>query len=309
MYLDYYKLNNYPFSLVPNIASFCELPQYQEALDLVLGCVETGEGIIKIVGEIGTGKTMLCRAVADRLADSHTVILIENTDSNPYEFRRLVAKGLHIDFNKNYSIVEFDETIKEALEDCANTDKPAIILIDEAQLLTKSCFEAIRLLTNLDNQEQGLLQVILFGQPELNEKINRPELRHFKQRIVFSYDLPTLNKDQVENYLNHRLAIQGYTQAKLFSKRAINQLYRASEGIPRVINILAHKALLFAYGHDMHEVTKQAITAAINDTESLASTGSRIKGLLTIIAGLALLSASGIATYFMLKKFGIMFKG
>lgn len=146
--------------------------------------------------------------------------------------------------------------------------RKVILIVDEAQALTDNSLETVRLLTNLETESSKLLQVVLFAQPELDERLNKAHLRQLKQRISFSYSLPLMNRDDLDIYIHYRLAVAGYTHGNLFTKKARNLLYKASRGIPRIVNVLSHKALLVAYGQGVHEINYKTMRIAVRDTDS-----------------------------------------
>lgn len=269
MYLEHFKLSELPFSLTPNTHFYCDLPSHQEALNVLLLGLKQGEGFIKIVGEVGTGKTLLCRLLLNTLEDPYVTLYIPNPDHNPHSLRLALAHELGLTINKDLPSHELLEKITQHLLHLHQNNKQIILIIDEAQALPDDCLEAVRLLTNLETESKKLLQVVLFGQPELDRKLNQYSLRQLKQRITFSYTLKSLNKKQMNLYLCHRLARAGYTYGMIFSGRAKKNLFQASRGLPRLLNILCHKALLVSYGRGIHYVDGKSMKRAINDTESV----------------------------------------
>lgn len=179
-------------------------------------------------------------------------------------------------------------TIYQHLIDLHKQGKQVILLVDEAQALSDEGLETVRLLTNLETGYTKLIQVVLFGQPELNERLNKPQLRQLKQRISFSYNLPLMNREDLDTYIYHRLAVAGYTHGHLFTKKARNILFQASGGIPRMVNMLSHKALLVSYGRGDNVVNHKAIRVAVKDTEAVSQ--SRLHYLFLFGASLTALS-------------------
>lgn len=270
MYLDHFKFIKAPFTLTPNTDFFCELPTHQEALIVLLLSLEQGEGFIKIVGEVGTGKTLLCRILLNSLRDEYVTAYIPNPDQTVDGLRFAVASELGIQPDVNWTQYQLLNSINTRLLELHRDGKKAVLIIDEAQALPDACLEAVRLLTNLETEERKLLQVVLFGQPELDIKLAQDSLRQLKQRFTFSYDLQPLARDDIDKYLNHRLAKAGYTYGCIFTDSAKRRLYRASRGLPRLLNILCHKSLLVAYGQGKSQVNGRAVNRAISDTESSA---------------------------------------
>ena len=296
MYLEHFKLNKAPFTLTPNTYFFCELPTHQEALTVLLLSLGQGEGFIKIVGEVGTGKTLLCRILLNSLTEEYVTAYIPNPDQTPNSLRFAVACELGIDVKKSWTQHQILEAINLRLLELHRDGKKIVLVIDEAQALSKGCLEAVRLLTNLETEEHKLLQVVLFGQPELDANLNQHDLRQLKQRITFSYNLQPLARKEQDKYLNHRLARAGYTYGSLFNEKALKRLYRASNGMPRLLNILSHKALLVAYGQGKTTVDGYAVSRAIADTESI----SRSVGFHTFITyfGFGVLTIGVILTVY-----------
>ena len=267
MYLDHFKFNETPFGLTPHLGFFCQLKGHQEALNVLLFCLRSGEGFIKIVGEVGSGKTLICRKLLDSLDDEFVTAYIPNPDLQPIELRTAFARELGVDSIDSKDQHELLSRINERLIYFHELGKRVVLLIDEAQALPAESLEALRLLTNLETEKSKLLQVVLFGQPELDDLLNQSRLRQLKQRITFSYYLPTLNREDLDTYLFHRLSIAGYTMGSLFNKKSRDVLFRASKGIPRIVNILCHKALLIAYGKGEHKINHKIMKLAVKDTE------------------------------------------
>ena len=270
MYQEFFQLELMPFSLTPNPKFFCQLKGHLEALNILDFCIKSGEGFIKIIGEVGSGKTLLCRKLLETLdLSQYVTAYIPNPDLTPIEIRKAFARELLLNPNEWQDQHELLNAIYQHLIDLHKQGKKVVLLIDEAQALSNQSLETIRLLTNLETEQTKLLQVVLFAQPELDERLNQTNLRQLKQRITFSYTLPLMNRDDLDAYLYHRLAKAGYIHGNLFTKKAKNLLYKASQGIPRVVNILSHKALLVAYGRGEHLIDHKAMKLAVNDTEAI----------------------------------------
>lgn len=295
MYLDHFKLNKAPFTLTPNTEFFCELPTHQEALLVLKLSLDQGEGFIKIVGEVGTGKTLLCRILLNSLDADYVTAYIPNPDQTADGLRFSVACELGIQPDTHWNQNQLLDAINQRLLNLHREGKKVVLIIDEAQALPEACLEAVRLLTNLETEERKLLQVVLFGQPEINNKLEQVGLRQLKQRITFSYELQPLARSELDKYLSHRMAKAGYTYGSLFTQAAQKRLYRASQGLPRLLNILCHKSLLVAYGQGKYQVDTKAVNRAIADTES-TSRYDWFGSVLTYSA----MSALGLSILFML---------
>lgn len=285
MYLEYFKFTEMPFGLTPNVGFFCELRGHHEALNVLLFSLRSGEGFVKIIGEVGSGKTLLCRKLLDSLGENFVTAYIPNPNLNPIELRKALAHELGIDVTELHCQHELLELIYKKLLALHAEGKNVVLLIDEAQALPLDSLEAIRLLTNLETAKSKLLQVVLFGQPELDEHIKQPHLRQLQQRITFSYYLPLMSREDLDTYLFHRLSVAGYNTSTLFANNARDLLYRVSRGVPRIVNILSHKALLVAFGRGEERISKKTMLSAIRDTDIIANRASHSLLLFLIGAG------------------------
>jgi len=287
MYLDHFKLKALPFLLTPNVEFYCQLKSHQEALNTLLFCLHSGEGFIKIVGEVGSGKTLLCRKLLGCLEEKFFTAYIPNPDLDPLELRKAFARelGLSPGVHDQHELLSM---INHRLIELHTSGKRVVLLLDEAQAIPLESLEAIRLLTNLETESTKLLQVVLFGQPELDEHLNQPHFRQLKQRITFSYYLSLLTRQETDLYLFHRLAVAGHTYGSLFTEKARKALFKASNGVPRIINILCHKSLLIAFGRGERVITYQMLQMAIQDTEvAVISQNSSL--VVFLLSGLVLL--------------------
>lgn len=296
MYLDHFRFKEHPFSLTPNLGFFCQLKGHQEALNTLLFSLRSGEGFIKIVGEVGSGKTLLCRKLLSALDDTFITAYIPNPDLTPQELRKALAYELGLDPHILRDQHELLSAINHHLLQMHLQGKRVVLIIDEAQALPRDSLEAIRLLTNLETESTKLLQVVLLGQPELDVALNQVQLRQLKQRIGFSYYLPLLSREDLNTYLFHRLASAGYTYGMLFTKKARDILFRASQGTPRLVNILCHKALLIAYGRGEGEINHRIMRSAVSDTE--ATLANPKMAIVVAAVGLVVFIISMLIFYF-----------
>jgi MSHA biogenesis protein MshM len=267
MYQQYFGLTEAPFSITPDTSFFYSHGHYSEALNTLLVALRTGEGFIKVTGEVGTGKTLLCRKLLNTVERRFETAYIPNPMLTPYGLQCAVAEELGLDMSRHYGHHQLLKMITNCLLELTAKGKSVVLCIDEAQAMPIETMEALRLLTNLETEKQKLLQVILFGQPELDEKLDEKKVRQLKQRITFSYSLKPIPKESLELYLRHRLGVAGYKGGNLFETKAMRSLFKASRGIPRLINILSHKSMMAAYGEGTKYVDNNNMRAAIKDTE------------------------------------------
>ncbi|MEN9868293.1 MAG: biosis protein MshM [Pseudomonadota bacterium] len=271
MYEQHFGLREMPFGITPDTSYFFSCNQAQEALNTLLIAARNGEGFIKITGEVGTGKTLLCRKFMATLGPQFVTAYIPNPMLEARTLMLALAEELHIGLDKEVDQHHLLKSIYLRLLDLARSGKRVVLCLDEAQAIPLESLEALRLLTNLETEKRKLLQIVLFGQPELNRKLQDPSIRQLNQRISFHYHLGALQRDDLEYYLAHRLRVAGFAGSRMFSRAAIHKLYAASRGIPRLVNILAHKSLMVAFGSGVQQVEKQHVVAAAKDTLSSRS--------------------------------------
>jgi MSHA biogenesis protein MshM len=294
MYLQQYSLSEPPFTLTPDTDFFFNYRSHQEALNVLLVALQGGEGFIKVTGEVGTGKTLICRQLLKMLDDNYVTAYIPNPFLNPTALRMALAEELGISFARNIGQHRLLQLITERLLELYAKGKQIVLLLDEAQSIPDDSLEALRLLTNLETEKRKLLQVVLFGQPELDVRLARRHFRQLKQRIVFSYQLAPLSRRAVSEYVQHRLNIAGYRGPALFSAAAIRRLHRSSRGIPRLVNLICHKSLMAAYGSGSAVIKRTHILRAARDTEDVRGHGPRWLTVASGVAGLVALTSAGL---------------
>lgn len=299
MYQDYFGLTEAPFSITPDTSYFYAHGHYSEALNTLLVAVRAGEGFIKVTGEVGTGKTMLCRKLLNTIEERFVTAYIPNPMLTPYGLQSAVADELGLDITRHYGHHQLLKMINNRLLELTAEGKNVVLCIDEAQAMPIETMEALRLLTNLETEKEKLLQVILFGQPELDSRLNEKEVRQLKQRITFSYKLKPIDRDEMELYLVHRLGIAGYRGNNLFEANAMSSLFKASRGIPRLINILSHKSMMSAYGEGIKYVDNNNMRAAIKDTEDAQLVHTGINKVAWLLSSAVLFSSLIVAYFFM----------
>ncbi len=266
MYQAHFGLREPPFGITPDTGFFFACRGHQEALNTLLVAARSGEGFIKITGEVGTGKTLLCRKFLASLAGEVTTAYLPNPFLEPRTLMLAVADELEAGLDQDVDQHRLLKGITQRLLELAGAGRQVVLCLDEAQAMPLDTLEALRLLTNLETEKRKLLQIVLFGQPELDRKLQQESIRQLTQRITFHYRLASLGRDDLDYYLAHRLNVAGYPGGRLFSRGAVGLLHAASGGIPRLVNILAHKALLLAYGEGSRQARRRHVRAAALDT-------------------------------------------
>lgn len=272
MYRQHFGFDEHAFSLTPDTQFYFNSPGHRDVLNTLLLALKHSEGFIKVIGEVGTGKTLLGRKLLTALSDRFITAYVPNPYLTPEELKWLLAEEIGIPYNNQMPSYQLLREITQKLIELAVQKKQVVLVIDEAQAMPRETIEALRLLTNLETEKSKLLQVVLMGQPELNQVLAKQDLRQLNQRIVFSETIPCLNLKQVKNYIAHRLTSAG-CHKNIFSSSAIRLLSAASGGVPRLINILAHKALLAAYGKSAEKVTRAHMIKAVLDTPEVKRWG------------------------------------
>jgi MSHA biogenesis protein MshM len=276
MYESHFGLREPPFGITPDTSFAYAGNSHQEALNTLLVAARNGEGFMKVTGEVGTGKTLLCRRFLRDLDPARFVsAYIPNPYLDPQTLMLALAEELGVKLDRQADHHHLLRELNHALLDFARAGKTVVACMDEAQAMPQETLEALRLLTNLETEKRKLLQVVLFGQPELDERLAQESIRQLRQRITFQYRLSALSAAEVEQYLAHRLRVAGYRGSRLFLPAAVRRLHRASGGVPRLINIIAHKSLLLAFGEGVQQVQPHHVRSAAADTPAAASTPRR----------------------------------
>ena len=267
LYLEHFGLSEAPFGITPDTDFIFGTSSHQEGLNTLLIALKSGEGFIKITGEVGTGKTLLCRRLLQAIADDCLTAYLPNPAITPQTLLRSVADELGLDLPPDDDAYALLKSLNDTLLNSARQDKPVVILIDEAQAIPIESLEALRLLSNLETEKRKLVQIVLFGQPELDQHLANPAIRQLRQRIAFAHRLEGMSRGELRAYLSHRMRQAGLAAGEVFSDEAVADLYRASRGTPRLINILANKCLLAVFGEGEQMVRRKHVRAAVRDTE------------------------------------------
>lgn len=264
MYESYFGLAERPFSIAPDPQYLYMSARHKEAMAHLSYGLSQGGCFIVLTGEVGTGKTTLCRNLMTDLPENVDVALILNANINETELLQTICDELKINYQENNSQKQLLDLINEYLLSSFANNRHTVLIIDEAQLLSRDVLEQVRLLTNLETTKNKLLQIILIGQPELSDLLTRNDLRQLAQRVTARYHLGALRGSEINEYVNYRLGVAGCKQP-LFSKQALTKLHQLSDGIPRKINVLADHALLSAYSQSQRSVDSKNIKQAANE--------------------------------------------
>jgi MSHA biogenesis protein MshM len=271
--LDHYGLLETPFEITPDTGFIYKGSAHQEALSLLRLALRAGEGFIKITGEVGTGKTLMCRTLLALLAeqaDRVTSAYLPNPKLTPCEMLRALARELRLRCDRRLPEADLHGILQAGLLNLAAQNRAVVLCIDEAQAMPADTLEALRLLSNLETEKRKLLQIVLFAQPELDLLLAQPCHRSLASRIGFSARLQPLAAAELGLYLKHRLAVAGWRGPDVFTPAAQWALWWASGGRPRHVNVLAHKCLLLAYGGGGHQVHLRHVWLAWRDSRLVA---------------------------------------
>ena len=266
MYLDYYGLVEAPFDISPNPRFLFYSVKHREAFNHLLYGIQERKGFVQLTGEVGAGKTTLCRALLEHLDARFSTALILNPVMSPSELLKAIA----IEFGLAVRGLDHLETLallNQFLLRQAEKGQEAVLLIDEAQDLTDELLEQIRLLSNLETATRKLLQIVLVGQPELRERLNNPRLRQLRQRITIRYHLLSLDRLEVVRYIQHRLQLSGANGAPFFTQPALWRVFRYSQGIPRMVNAICDKALLAGFVEQRERINFRMVGRAVRELE------------------------------------------
>lgn len=278
MYKDYFGLKEDPFSIAPDPQFLYMSDRHREALAHLIYGMKADSGFVLLTGEVGTGKTTVCRCLLGQIPENSEIAFILNPKLSVVELLATICDELGISYPKGSSSIKvFIDLINNYLLDAHSQGKQTVLIIDEAQNLSVDVLEQIRLLTNLETDKRKLLQVIMLGQPELNQILDRSEMRQLAQRVTARYHLEPLSRNEIEGYLSHRLAVAG-VERPLFPQATVNKLYRLTCGVPRLINLLCDRALLGAYVKGLNVVSPQLLTIAASEVFGKTNASREEKG-------------------------------
>jgi len=266
MYLEHFGLNEPPFRITPHTDFFFQGANRGATLEALLYAITHDEGIVKVSGEVGSGKTMLCRVLVERLPKNVETIYLANPSLARDEILLAIADELKLEADKERT-TRLTRVLQDHLIGLFAQGRRVVVLIDEAHAMPKETLEEIRLLSNLESNRNKLLQIVLFGQPELDDHLNTADIRQLKERITHSFRLEPLVRADIASYIDFRMRAAGYRGPSVFTPAAIKLIAAASEGLTRRVNILADKALLAAFAGGTHAVTDAEAKRAIRDSE------------------------------------------
>jgi len=267
LYYAHFGLKQPPFKITPNTEFFFSGANRGAVLDALVYAVSSGEGIVKVVGEVGSGKTMLCRMLETSLPENIESVYLANPSVAPEDILHAIAFELQLPLPENADRLQVMHALQKYLLERHGEKKQVVIFVEEAQGMPLPTLEEMRLLSNLETRHDKLLQIVLFGQPELDANLNDPQIRQLRERITHSFNLGPLGESEIGDYLIFRLRTAGYFGPHLFTKGALRKIGQASKGLVRRINILADKALLAAFAENAYSVTPKHVRVAIQDSE------------------------------------------
>jgi len=301
MYLAHFGITEHPFRITPVTEFFFSGANRGEILEALIYSICEVEGIVKVSGEVGSGKTMLCRMLLEKLPENVESVYLANPSLSREEMLYAIADGLGIT-TTGERVGVIMSMIQTKLEEMANEGKRVVVLVDEAHAMPLDTLEELRLLYNLQVGSSKLLQIVLFGQPELNAKLDQPNMRQLKDRIVHHFNMQPLSRNILENYLMFRMRAAGYRGPNIFSSSAVKLIADASKGLMRRTNILADKALLAAFVEDTYYIKAHHVRTALRDSELEPAHPPTRKAILVAGVVITLLLAVGLVTWWMLQQ-------
>ncbi|MBI4809517.1 MAG: AAA family ATPase [Nitrosomonadales bacterium] len=291
MYLEHFGLTEPPFKITPVTEFFFSGANRGEILDALVYAITDGEGIVKISGEVGSGKTMLCRMLLDRLPSNIKAIYLANPSMSRDELLYAIADRLDLDLEgKRVNIIL--QTLQNHLEAMYERGERCVVLVDEAHAMPLETLEELRLLYNLQVGKHKLIQIVLFGQPELDVKLEQTNMRQLKDRIVHHFNILPISRKVINDYLMFRMRAAGYKGPDVFSPAAVQLIGKASQGLMRRVNILADKSLLAAFVENTHSIESRHVLAAIRDSEMTSNRNLLNRKSISMTGGAILFAAT-----------------
>ena len=299
MYMRFFGLKQEPFSLAPDPRYLYMSKRHREALAHLLYGVGGGGGFVLLSGEIGAGKTTVCRCFLEQIPKRCNVAYIFNPKLTSLELVKTVCDEFRIPVRGSRgqapTVKSYTDALNEFLLKTHAVGQNNVLIIDEAQMLSVDVLEQLRLLTNLETNERKLLQIVLIGQPELRTMLERPELEQLAQRVIARFHLKALSSKETEHYIRHRLSVAGMTRSIPFDRKAIQQIHEIARGVPRRINLLCDRAMLGAYAHGKNVIDSEVVEKAAREVFGKSEPGGPDRARLGTGAGLGLVAATGLA--------------
>lgn len=297
MYCDFFGLKTAPFRVTPDTSLFYAGGEREALLNAIVYAISHGDGMVKVVGEVGSGKTMLTRMLEKSLPESITIIYLPNPSLAAKDLVFAIGHELGLELDQNQTKTHALVAIQKKLLEIHARNQRVVVFIDEAQCMPLDTLEELRLLTNLETETDKLLQLVLFGQPELDDHLSHPSVRQIKERIIHNLYLKPFSQAEVAEYLAFRLHKAGYNGSPLFSSSALKALAKFSDGLPRRLSILADKSMLAAYAAQLRTVSVKQVRTAYGDNDPNASSNRKVwpmslgwatLGLITILAAVTI---------------------
>jgi len=267
LYNRFFGFRKSPFNITPDPRMVFFSERHRDALDHMLFGITQRKGFIQLTGEVGCGKTTLCRAVLERLPKRYETALILNPCMTEIQLLRAILDELGLNVPASCDRVAYLDALNRFLLDCASDDRDVVLVIDEAQDMSNDLLEQVRLLSNLETDDRKLMQIVLIGQPELRDKLNNPALRQLRQRITVRFHIDPLSRVEIHQYIRHRIAAAGGAGYPTFTDWALRKIYRYSGGVPRLVNAVCDKALLCAYVGNSVKIDSRTVARAIHELE------------------------------------------
>jgi len=297
MYTEHFGLRQAPFRITPDTRLFFSGGGRGDILDALVYAITSGEGIIKVVGEVGSGKTMLCRMLEERLPEKVEIVYLANPSLSPEHILQAIALEMDLEVSDNANRLQVMHALQQRLLEKHAKNRQVVIFIEEAQSMPTETLEEIRLLSNLETEREKLLQIVLFGQPELDENLDQANIRQLRERITHSFHLQPLSGKALRDYVRFRMRAVGYRGPDVFRPNAYHGLARASEGLTRRINILADKSLLSAFADGRHDVTRKDVQKAVSDSR-FGRRRPRLAPQATMALGIVMIAGAAAWTVF-----------
>ncbi len=304
MYEEYFGLQRPPFKITPDTSLFYDGGRRGDILDALVYAIHRGEGIVKVVGEVGSGKTMLCRMLQLKLPKTIEIVYIANPSVSAQDILFVIAHELSLPVDKGASKHEVMHMLQDYLLQRHMENKQVVLFVEEAQGMPLDTLEEIRLLSNLETDQNKLLQIVLFGQPELDQNLSKQSIRQLRERITHNFNLGPLSDEEIHTYLNFRMREVGYTGPELINKSVAKKVEQHSGGLLRRINIIADKILLSAFAEGTHNLSAKHVTAAVNDSSFGEESVSRSNKWLWL--GILVIIALSVALFYMRSQWSTM---